>query len=125
MYLLAGCETMRSRAGVGSVYGCGCGYTRQHNRTGKRPGRRLLETGKSDNFDFQVNCKILNFHLTRFRGRKDPEVVENQGEQFNASVRELLKTAQPGDRLLFDEIRVKCGEEPSPRTLAGLSLRVE
>lgn len=76
-------------------------------------------------FDFQVDCKILNFHLTRFRGRKDPEVVENQGEPFNASVRELLKTAQPGDRLLFDEIRVKCGEEPSPRTLAGLSLRVE
>jgi hypothetical protein len=76
-------------------------------------------------FDFQVDCKILGFHLTRFRGREDPEVVENQGDQLNTSVRELLITTQPGDRLLFDEIRVKCGEEPTPRTLAGLSMRVE
>ncbi len=87
--------------------------------------QKALGARFSADFDFQVDCKILGFHLTRFRGREDPEVIDNQGEQFNAAVHELLKTAQPGDRLLFDEIRVKCGEEPSPRTLAGLSLRVE
>jgi len=75
-------------------------------------------------FDFPVNCKILNFHLTRFRGREDPEERDNQGSTFNSSVRELLKTAQPGDRLIFDEVRVQCGEEPEQRTIGGLSLRV-
>lgn len=76
-------------------------------------------------FDFPVNCKILNFHLTRFRKREDPEETDNQGSTFNTAVRDLLKTAQPGDRLVFDEVRVQCGKEPEPRTVGGLSLRVE
>jgi hypothetical protein len=85
----------------------------------------VLQTRFPADFDFPVNCKILNFHLTRFRGREDPEERDNQGSTFNSSVRDLLKTAQPGDRLVFDEVRVQCGEEPEPRTIGGLSLRVE
>ena len=76
-------------------------------------------------FDFPVNCKILNFHLTRFRQREDPEELDNQGSTFNTGVLDLLKTAQSGDRLVFDEVRVQCGEEPEPRVISGLSLRVE
>lgn len=91
----------------------------------KLSAQTALSARFPDDFDFKVDCKILNFHLTRFRSREDPEVVENQGEQFNSSVRELLKTTQSGDRLLFDEIQVQCGAEPTPRTVAGLSLRVE
>jgi len=84
-----------------------------------------LQTRFPADFDFPVTCKILNFHLTRFRQREDPEERDNQGSTFNSSVRELLKTAQPGDRLIFDEVRVQCGEEPEQRTIGGLSLRVE
>jgi hypothetical protein len=86
---------------------------------------RALHARFPEDFDFQVDSKVLGFHLTRFRQREDPEEVENQGSTFNEAVRHLLKTAQPGDRLVFDEVRVQCGEEPAPRTIGVLSLRVQ
>lgn len=84
-----------------------------------------LQAHLPEDLDFKVDCKILGFKVTRFRRREDPEEIDNQGSTFNSSVRHLLETAQPGDRLVFDEIRVQCGEEPKPRIIGGLSLRVE
>lgn len=76
-------------------------------------------------FDVEAPCTILNFRVTRFRKREDPQEIENQGNTFNEKTSQLLKTAMPGDRFLFDEIQVQCGQEPAPRTIAGLSLRLE
>lgn len=76
-------------------------------------------------FDFEAPCTILNFRVTRFRKREDPQEIENQGNTFSEETSQLLKTAMPGDRFLFDEIQVQCGQEPAPRTIAGLSLRLE
>ena len=76
-------------------------------------------------FGFSVDCQILGFKVTRFRPREDPEEADNQGSTFNNAVLKILEHARSGDRLLFDEIQVQCGDEPAPRTLAGLSLRVQ
>lgn len=84
-----------------------------------------LQARFPEDFDFPVTCDIKGFHLTRFRQREDPEEMHNSGSIFNADVRNLLETAQSGDRILFDGILVQCGKEPTARTIGGLSLRVD
>ncbi len=84
-----------------------------------------LNTRFPEDFDFQADCQIIDFHLTRFRTREDPEEVHNQGGDFNQQVRHLLEEARSGDRLLFDDIQVKCSGDERPRTINALSLRVQ
>lgn len=78
-----------------------------------------------EDFEVETDCTVLDFHVTRFRQREDPEKIENQGNTFSEKTSQLLKTAIPGDRFVFDEIQVQCGQEPAPRTIAGLSIRVQ
>ncbi|MCB9344850.1 MAG: GldM family protein [Saprospiraceae bacterium] len=84
-----------------------------------------LGTRFPQDFDFEANCEVVDFQLTRLRGREDPVTVINNGQNFGNSVKQLLSSALTGDRLLFEEIRVKCPGDRKYRGIDPLSIRVE
>lgn len=83
-----------------------------------------LHTRFPEDFNFEADCKILDFHLTRLRPREDPEDADNTGSDFNPKTSRILEATQSGDRLLFYDIRVQCPGDKAPRMIDALSLRV-
>jgi hypothetical protein len=85
-----------------------------------------LQTGfDADDLETEPTCPIASFQLTRFRPHEDWQEAQNSGASFGPEVRRLLEDTQPGDRLLFDDIRVQCPGEATTRDVRELSLWVE
>jgi hypothetical protein len=84
-----------------------------------------LATRFPEHFDLEASCQILGFQLSRFRAREDSEEAENDGPNFNQQVLALLHSSLPGDRLLFENIQVKCSGDTKPRQIEHLSVRVK
>ena len=85
----------------------------------------LLQVNYPEDFDFQVDCAVVSFQLTRIRPRDDSEEDVNEGGIFNPEVRRLLETTRPGDRLLFHDIIVRVQGDKEVRMIGALAFRVE
>lgn len=88
-------------------------------------GQTALSTRFPEYFDLEASCQIIGFQLSRFRPRENPAEVDNEGPAFNQQVLALLQSSQPGDRLLFENIWVKCSGDTKPRLIEHLSVRVK
>jgi hypothetical protein len=87
--------------------------------------QKTLHARYSEDFDFQADCPVVSFQLTRIRPRADPEEAGNEGGIFNPEVSRLLETARPGDRLLFHEIAVRIPGNQEARMIGAIVFRVE
>lgn len=88
-------------------------------------GQTSLVVRYPEDFDFQVDCDIESFQLTRIRPREDMEEVRNKGGDFKDAAKQLLATARPGDRLLFHGITARIPGDTVPRTIGAIVFRVE
>ena len=89
------------------------------------PGQKELRVQFPRDFDFQADCKISGFTFTLYRPREDPNTVANTGHGFSPEVLRLLANAQPGDRLVFDDIQVKCTGGQTPQSAQTLSFQIK
>ena len=87
-----------------------------------------VQTGLATNFqhfDYDVDCQIVRFRVTRFPCKSDPESVENQGPRFEPAAQRLISRAQPGDQYMFEDIRVKCPGDVASREIEPLSFQIQ
>lgn len=78
-----------------------------------------------EDFDFQADCAVVSFQLSRIRPREDAVEIRNKGGIFNQEVKQILATTRPGDRLLFHDIIVHVPGGAVPRTIGAMVFQVE
>lgn len=76
------------------------------------------------NFDFDAYCEIIGFEATYLAKEADPISLNNVGGTWGSNVKELIKSVKPGDAFFFDDIKVKCPGDASPRNLGGMAFKV-
>lgn len=60
-----------------------------------------------ENFDFKARFLTTSFRLIYLQPRKDPKVSRANGPSFNAEMLGWVRSCNPGDRFVVDEIKVK------------------
>ncbi len=58
-------------------------------------------------FDFDVNMKVIGFHMTRVGKNEDPVEATVVNGNFTEKVKDLIEMAKPGDIYYFDKVQVK------------------
>jgi len=62
----------------------------------------------ADNFPFDVNFKVRGFEVTyKKSGSNNLIIKQNAGKIFTPEVKNIFSSARPGDRVWFDNIKVK------------------
>jgi hypothetical protein len=77
-----------------------------------------------DSLQYEVSFSILDFEVTRGRGKTASKPVVNKTAQFNSKVLELLRTAKSGDNFYFESIRAK-GPDGYLRQMSTITVSVE
>lgn len=76
-------------------------------------------------FKYQEACAIRGFNLFLIRPKGDSWGNCNPGAAFNTSTKQFIAKAQVGDRLIFDNIRLDCGDGVQNVKWGSLALTVE
>jgi len=87
---------------------------------GMRSGKFKLQTGISsvlENFDFEAECKIVEYKLVRVPKRSDPRVSLNQGGRYSEESKALVAKAKATDKYFFEDIKCKCPGDAKSRDL--------
>lgn len=77
-----------------------------------------------ENFDFEARCEVVGFQIAYVAKRQDPVEKQNSGGSYNASTKELVQRAKPGDIYYFDEIKVKCPGDQGSREIPGMVFKI-
>lgn len=77
-----------------------------------------------ENFDFDAGCEVVSYEVTYLAKREDPYTRYNAGARFSSDVRDMVARAKPGDVYFFDEVKVKCPGDVTPRNLGSLVFRI-
>lgn len=88
-------------------------------------GQTALRAQFPEDFDFQENIEVVDFRFTYYRQREDPVECYNAGHLLSPEIRQILSGIQAGDRLVFDDIRVKIEGEHQPRIIPAMSFLVK
>lgn len=75
-------------------------------------------------FKHQAGCQVRGFNLFLLRKKQDSIGSNNPGAQINASNQQLISMAKVGDRLIFDNIRLDCGDGAQGVKWGSLGLTV-
>lgn len=102
---------------LGSITGTAIG-----NGTLRAHERLSVDMGS---FNYDAKCEILGFELARKPSRNDPETCLNRSASFGAQARAIIQKASPGDAYYFDNIKVKCPGDQSPRKVSSLAFRIK
>jgi hypothetical protein len=78
-----------------------------------------------DRFEFDVQCEITNFHLTRVGKKEDPVALVNTGGPFNVRSQTLIEMAKPGDIYYFDKVNCRCPGDEHERNLNSLVFKIQ
>ena len=78
-----------------------------------------------DNFNFDVSCDIVSYNLTCIPRRSDPVALLNNGADYSAASRELVKRAKPGDVYYFTDVKVKCPGDNTARVINSLVFKIK
>lgn len=76
-------------------------------------------------FKYQEGCTIRGFNLFLTRPKHDSFSAVNVGATFNQAALQFIAKAQVGDRLIFDNIRLDCGDGVQNIKWGSLALTVE
>lgn len=76
-------------------------------------------------FKYQEGCTIRGFNLFLIRPKGDSWGNCNPGMAFNTSTKQFIAKTQVGDRLIFDNIRLDCGDGVQNIKWGSLGLTVE
>jgi hypothetical protein len=70
------------------------------------------------NFDFDLKCDVVHFHVQHLSKGMDSVVKKNTGARWNSEVQDLINRAVPGDAYIFYNIAYRCGCDPMIRYLS-------
>jgi gliding motility-associated protein GldM len=76
-----------------------------------------------DNFDFDVRFLVTGFRVIYLKPRQDPKVSSVSGASFNPEMLGWVRNANPGDRFVIDNIKVK-GPDGRVRTLTSATYAI-
>ena len=74
-----------------------------------------------DNFDYDCNCVVQGFILTKIGKRQDPVEISNTGPRYGSQANRLIQTARPGDTYLFTNVRARCPGDKTSRLINSLA----
>ncbi len=77
-----------------------------------------------ENFDFDARCNVTSFEITRVPKKKDPQLHENSGGNFDQRTKRIVKQANFGDVYYFEDIRAKCPGDIHARKLNSMVFRI-
>lgn len=77
-----------------------------------------------DDFNFDCNCQIQGFNLTKIGRRQDPVEVSNAGPRYSSQSKRLIQTAKPGDVYLFSNVKVRCPGDQAGRPINSLAFMI-
>lgn len=77
------------------------------------------------NFDFDAHCQVTSFTLVYLPKRGDVVEYTNLGPSFSSQLKRMVQQARPGDRYLFESIKVHCPHDPASRAIPGLAVTVK
>ena len=76
-----------------------------------------------DNFDFDVRFLVTGFRVIYLKPRQDPKVSSVSGASFNPEMLGWVRNANPGDRFVIDNIKVR-GPDGRVRTLTSATYAI-
>lgn len=76
------------------------------------------------NFEWDINCVVQSYDVTRQSKRTDPVVAKNSRGRFTGQAQRLIQKAAPGDSYYFDNIKVKCPGDKVSRRLSSIVFRI-
>ncbi len=77
-----------------------------------------------EDFEFEANCKIQGFELTRIGKRQDPVSSVNRGARYNAKSERLVAAAKPGDNFIFTNIKAICPGDTAGRKINSIAFSI-
>lgn len=69
------------------------------------------------NFDYDFRCSVFKFRVTLVEAEGKYTELEATGPSFSREVKALLKQFGEGDKVVFDNFKVKCSCETNNRTI--------
>ena len=75
------------------------------------------------NFDFNAKFEILSYQMVYVPESNDTKVVATKGWEFNKEMKKIIKNVKPGDRVYFENIKVK-GPAGDRRHIKGIMYKV-
>jgi hypothetical protein len=76
------------------------------------------------NFDFDAECSVVSYELTLMNPAEDPVMRINKGADLDQGCLALLKSAKPGAKIFFDNVKCQCPGDAAPRHLGGVSYKL-
>ena len=76
-------------------------------------------------FEFEADCKISGFLLTRHKKNDDPISFKNPGAKYNSQSARLVDQAKSGDHYYFDDILAKCPGDERGRKLPSIVFKIK
>lgn len=76
-------------------------------------------------FEFEAQCSIVGFLLTRHKKNDDPISSRNAGEKYNSQSQRLVEKASSGDHYYFDDIMAKCPGDTRGRKLPSMVFKIK
>ena len=76
------------------------------------------------NFEFEADCKIVQYKLVRVPKRGDATVLINTGARFLPESKTLIQKAKRSDRFYFEDILCKCPGDVRPRDLGTTVFKI-
>ncbi len=78
-----------------------------------------------ENFDFEAQCRITSFELTREKKNGDVFSTTNTGGTFDSKTKRFISEAKRGDKYFFEKIKAKCPGDLASRTLNNIVFRIK
>lgn len=75
--------------------------------------------------DICGNCETVRYDVTRLTKEQDPVTKSNTGARFDGGALSLIQLARPGDRYLFENIKVRCPGDSIPRQMENISITIQ
>lgn len=66
-------------------------------------------------------CRIEAYTLTYIAKRRDPVASINQGSRYNDKSKRLVFQAKPGDKYIYDNVKIKCSGDTTARSANSLA----
>ena len=78
-----------------------------------------------ENFEWDLNCVVQGFEITRQAKMTDPISALNARGKYVGQAKRLVQQARPGDSYYFDKIKVKCPGDQVGRRLPSIVFRIK
>lgn len=78
-----------------------------------------------DNFDFDAQCQVQGFRMTRISPGNPPEESINAGARYTEASSRIIQKTKPGDVYTFDQVKARCPGDPAGRLINSMVFKIK